>query len=121
MFVLDLHNVRVMFVCMNVTFYKTEAGSVPVIEYLRPLAEKQRKMVGGVIRAIQDKDAIPASAKAVTNRYPLCELSIGFHRIFYVVKGSTMILLHAYQKDSQKAPLDEMKIAEGRMKKALAK
>lgn len=105
---------------MDVRFYKTEAGHEPVKEYLRPLAREQRVMVGGVIRAIQDRNTMPASAKSIRGK--LCELSVGFHRIFYVMtKGPTMHLLHAYQKDSQKTPATHMKVARDRMQKVLAK
>lgn len=39
------------------------------------------------------------------------------HRIFYVVlKGNKMILLHAYLKKAQKAPLKEVEVARQRMK-----
>jgi phage-related protein len=42
------------------------------------------------------------------------------HRIFYVViKGSEMILLHAYLKKTQKAPLKEIRLAQQRMKSVL--
>ena len=109
-----------MFMFMDVRFYQTESGGEPVKEYLRPLAEKQRKMVGAVIRRIQDKSEIPSSAKAVKGRTPLCELSVGFHRVFYVMKGPMMVLLHAYQKNSQAAPEREMRVAEERMHKVLA-
>ena len=39
------------------------------------------------------------------------------HRIFYVVlKGNEMILLHAYLKKTQKAPIKEIEVAKQRMK-----
>ncbi|MFQ5685135.1 MAG: type II toxin-antitoxin system RelE/ParE family toxin [Candidatus Scalindua sp.] len=39
------------------------------------------------------------------------------HRIFYVVlKGNKMILLHAYLKKTQKAPVKEIQIAKQRFK-----
>ena len=42
------------------------------------------------------------------------------HRIFYVViVKNEMVLLHAYQKKSQKAPKKEIELAKKRMKEIL--
>lgn len=42
--------------------------------------------------------------------------SSGEFRIFYVdFKANTLVLLHAYQKKSQKAPTKEIEIAEQRL------
>lgn len=42
------------------------------------------------------------------------------HRIFYVaVDGDEIVLLHAYEKKSQKAPPNEIELAERRMKEVL--
>ena len=39
------------------------------------------------------------------------------HRVFYVViVGPTMVLLHAYKKQGQKAPRGEIQVAQARMK-----
>ena len=45
----------------------------------------------------------------------------GGYRVFYVViKKSTLVLLHAYKKQSQKAPEREIKTAMKRLKEVLA-
>lgn len=105
---------------MDVRFYATPAGTVPVKDYLRPLDVKQRRMVGGVIRSIQNGGPLPGSAKFHGRHAPLAELSIGYHRVFYVMKGSTMWLLHAFQKNTQKTPHSEEKVALARMAEVLA-
>ena len=44
----------------------------------------------------------------------------GSYRLFYVtLKGKVMVLLHGYKKQSQKAPIKELKIAKQRMKEVL--
>lgn len=91
-----------------------------VLNYLRSLAPEQRRLVGSVIRSIQDTGVIPGSARQIKEK--LWELKPGFHRIFYVVTtGPVMHLLHAVQKDTQKARPDDVKIARARMNKLLAK
>ena len=43
------------------------------------------------------------------------------YRIFYVtVQKETLVLLHAYKKQSQKAPIKEIEIAEKRLLEVLA-
>lgn len=106
---------------MDVRFYATPAGAVPVKDYLRPIDVKQRRMVGGVIRSLQEGGPFPKSAKFYAGHAPLAELSVGYHRVFYVMKGSTMWLLHAYQKNTQKTPYSEEKVALARMAEVLAK
>ncbi len=48
------------------------------------------------------------------------EITIGTHRIFYVViVGPEMVLLHAYRKRSSKAPGKELDVARKRMTEVL--
>jgi len=50
----------------------------------------------------------------------LWELKVSKSRVFYVViRGPEMVLLHAYRKQSQKAPPRELKVATKRMKEVL--
>lgn len=50
----------------------------------------------------------------------LWEIKISAQRVFYVViSGPEMVLLHAYKKESQKAPKNEIETAYRRMKDVL--
>ena len=50
----------------------------------------------------------------------LWEIKISQTRIFYaVIEGNTMVLLHAYKKQGQKAPQHEIETALRRMKEVL--
>lgn len=50
----------------------------------------------------------------------LWEIKVSRHRIFYVViVGPAMVLLHAYKKQGQRAPVRELDVARRRMKEVL--
>ena len=46
----------------------------------------------------------------------LYEIRSGRHRILYCIEGGIAILLHAFQKKSQKTPQKEIEVATKRMK-----
>ena len=47
----------------------------------------------------------------------LWELKFSMDRVFYcVITGPDLVLLHAYKKQGQRAPPDEIKLAKKRMK-----
>ena len=50
----------------------------------------------------------------------LWEVRIGPHRVFYVLLlQEEMVLLHAYRKQTQKAPARELELARRRMQEVL--
>jgi phage-related protein len=54
-------------------------------------------------------------------RGKLWEIKVSAQRVFYViVAGPTMVLLHAYKKQGNKAPAHEIAVAEQRMREVLA-
>lgn len=108
---------------MDVRFYETDAGSSPVLDYLRPLALDQRRIVGQAIRELQNKNSFAeAHVDVKTLKGKLCELRAGYHRVLYVVaEGSIIWLLLAYQKDTQKTPQGTIEVAMKRMDEVLAR
>jgi phage-related protein len=63
------------------------------------------------------------AARGVTFRQlagKLWELRIGPHRVVYVLRHrAEMVLLHAYRKQTQKAPARHLEIAQRRMREVL--
>ena len=52
--------------------------------------------------------------------HKLWEIKASRHRVFYVTTvGPTMVLLHAYKKQSRKAPRSEIDVARSRMHEVL--
>ena len=72
---------------------------------------------------LQDIEAFGLDGAAVSARHiegTLWELKFAIDRMFYVViSGPELVLLHAYKKQGQKAPLRELDVARRRMKDVL--
>jgi phage-related protein len=111
----------------NVRYFSSAAGQEPAREYMRACDEKQRMLLGRKIRQIQDTSIGEAGADVsiVKGREPLMELRIGYHRVFYVVTTvagvTTMWLLHACQKEGDKAKRFDLQAAERRMRELFAR
>ncbi len=91
-----------------------------VEDFLDGLPPERRAEVDAVLEDLKDYglDAPLVSMRQIKGK--LWELRIKQIRIFYVMVGSnTMVLLHAYKKQTQKAPQREIETALGRMKDLL--
>ncbi len=108
---------------MRIAFYTTASGRRPVVDYIKRQAKKER---AGLIEALEmieihGFDAPRMSFRQIKEK--LWEIKIKrrlSHRIFYlVVVRDEMVLLHAYQKKSQKAPKKEIELAMKRAKEIL--
>jgi phage-related protein len=100
-----------------IEFYLTASGRSPVAEYVQALPLDERAEIDAVL---EDLAAHGLKAPLVSMRQiegKLWELRIPPRtRIFYVmIEGTRMILLHAYKKQSQKAPPREIETARRRM------
>ncbi|HEX2571919.1 MAG TPA: type II toxin-antitoxin system RelE/ParE family toxin [Polyangia bacterium] len=106
---------------MKLSFYTTATGAHPVRKYLDKLEAKDAALVLAVLQdiALNGLEGSLVEVRCIQGK--LYELKITRHRIFYVmIQGPEMILLHAYKKESQKAPRREIEIAEKRMREVLA-
>lgn len=108
---------------MMIAFYTTASGRSPVVDYIKRQAKRER---AGMIEALEmieihGFDAPRMSFRQIKEK--LWEIRIKrrlSHRIFYVVHvKDEVVLLHAYQKKSQKAPKKEIALAEKRAKEIL--
>ena len=75
---------------LPIVFYRTSGGDEPVRDWLLSLTADVRKEIGGDIRNVQDG-------------WPMG-------------KPETMVLLHGFQKKTQKTPAAEIKLARRRQK-----
>ena len=107
---------------LSVNYWHNPSGKAPVEKYIDSIENKEeRAEILSVLNGIQENgtDAIGVEFRHIEGK--LWELKMRIysnqHRIFYVVlKGNKMILLHAYLKKTQKAPLKEVAVARQRMK-----
>jgi phage-related protein len=100
--------------------YTTASGRSPVDAYLDDLPVAERAEVLAVLEDLRQHglDAPLVSMRQIRGK--LWELRISRTRIFYVVVvGDTMVLLHAYKKQGQKAPTREIETAGRRMAEVL--
>ena len=105
---------------MRVEFYTTPSGRSPVEDDLIGLPIQEGAEDDAVLESIEQHglDAPLASMRQIRGK--LWELRISRNRIFYVVlKGDRMVLLHAYKKRGQKAPIREIETALRRMSEVM--
>src|SRR6266849_2454226 len=103
---------------MRILFYKTT--KVPVHEFIKELDVRDRAKVLACLKSIEDLGFESPRVQFRQIKGKLWEIKIkaasSGYRIFYVaVQQSSLVLLHAYKKQSQKAPTKEIAIAEKRM------
>ena len=106
---------------MEVRFYESVSGKIPVKEFLSRLLDIDQKRIEARIKAIRKYglDAVGLEFRFIDSK--LWEIKIrsvaGSYRLFYITfKNEIMVILHGYKKQSQKAPSRELKIAKQRMK-----
>ena len=99
-------------------FFVTATGREPVRDWLKDLPEEDRKAIGGDIRALElgEPLALPL-VKGFGDglwevRVRLSSRRIA--RVFFMLEGSEMVLLHGFIKKSQKTPDKEVKRARQR-------
>ncbi|MCI0672921.1 MAG: type II toxin-antitoxin system RelE/ParE family toxin [Myxococcaceae bacterium] len=108
---------------MRIRYYASPiSGREYVREYINALPSKERAQVLSELLDVQGAESL-SEAGVVTRQIKgkLWELKVSAERVFYVViSGPEMVLLHAYRKRGQKAPLREIEVATERMKEVLA-
>ena len=105
---------------MRLRYYATKRGAYPVAEYVESLSVPEQAVMAVLFQEISTRGL---QARGVSFRQiegKLWEIRGGAHRIFYVLRQQDeMVLLHAYRKQSQKAPVRQSEIARRRMKEVL--
>lgn len=103
---------------MKVVFYGSNRR--PVFDFICKLPKVDQARILGCLKNVEDLgfDSPRVEFRQINGR--LWEIKIrsisGGFRIFYsVIRSNTLVLLHAFQKKTQKAPLKEIKVAERRM------
>jgi phage-related protein len=105
---------------MKILFYTNARGRSPVYEIIKKLQAEDRLRIFACLKSIEELGLDCPRVQFRQIKGKLWEIKIktkhSGYRIFYVtVKQSVMVLLHVYQKQSQKAPKKEIEIATKRM------
>jgi phage-related protein len=110
---------------LQAAFFTTSAGKRPVRESLMEFAPEDRKSIGEDIATLEFcwPVGMPKCSpmKGVKGLYEIrSNISSGrIARVFFVLSGSEMVLLHGFVKKTQKTPEKELKLAVNRMKEVL--
>lgn len=106
---------------MHVHLFTTSNGRRSVEKYLDELTSDEAAHVVTMLQDIEEQGLAGTIAKVKHLRGDLYELKIRQHRLLFIqMMGPDILLLHAYKKQSGKAPRRELAIAEKRMKLARA-
>ena len=104
---------------IDVQFYKSDAGSIPVKEWLRKLTAADRKNIGDDIRTVEFgwPIGIPLVGKIDTDLWEVrSNLSNNrISRVLFTVYGDMMVLLHGFIKKTSKTPKNDLQTAKRRM------
>lgn len=104
---------------LDVRFFKTEAGTEPVRDWLRTLTATDRKLIGEDIKTVQFGwplgmplvDHLGGDIWEVRSR-----LDTRIARTLFATEDGIMILLHAFIKKQQKTPKPDLDLAKDRLK-----
>ena len=104
---------------IDVQFYKSDAGSIPVKEWLKKLTATDRKNIGNDIRTVEFgwPVGMPLVGKIDTDLWEVrSNLSNNrISRVLFTVYGDMMVLLHGFIKKTSKTPNNDLQIAKRRM------
>jgi phage-related protein len=104
----------------RVRFYRTAAGASPVEKYLDGLERREAEQVFAAILDIKAHGLEGSTLHLRPIAGKLWELKVSAQRVFYVVvTGPELVLLHAYRKQSRKAPRGEIETAMRRLSEVL--
>ena len=103
---------------LNAVFYQTETGNEPVREWLKSLPAHERKAIGIDICTVQIGYPIGMPlVRKMKGKYKICEVRTDLinriARVFFIVDGDSMVLLHGFIKKSQATPVAKVKKDEG--------
>lgn len=105
-------------------FYRQHNGKSLVHDFIKKLQPKDRLRIWACLKNVEELgfDCPRVQFRQISGKLweiKIKTMSAGY-RIFYVViKQSLIVLLHAYKKQSQKAPKREIEIAEKRILEVL--
>ena len=103
---------------LSVSFFRTDAGRLPVQQWLRELDKTARKVIGEDIRLVQFSWPLgmPLVRKMEAHLWEIrSHLSKGrTARILFTVEGNKMILLHGFIKKSRNTPQRDLNLARNR-------
>ena len=103
---------------LEVVFYRTQAGSEPVREWLLSLNRADRRAIGQDVKTAQYgwPLGMPLIRKLESRLWEVrSHTTSGIARVVFTVDEGVMVLLHGFVKKSQKTPAADLKAARQRL------
>jgi phage-related protein len=103
---------------LRVVFFQTESGTEPVREWLLTLTRDDRKVIGRDIKTVQFgwPLGMPLVRKLDRELWEVrTRLSNRIARVLFTVHQDVIVLLHGFNKKSQKTPMTDLEIARRRL------
>ena len=106
----------------EIIFYETDLGDKPVEEFLAQLEPAARAKLVRTLDLLRTRQIVPAKFWKKLTGSDLWEVRAEYAGNIYRIlattaKGNRVILLHGFQKKSQKTPRQDMEIAQQRQKR----
>jgi phage-related protein len=104
----------------EIRFYETDAGRSPVEAFLDTLPAKQALKAAWVINLVEDMETVPPEYfQKMSGTDDLWEIRVrvagNIFRFLGFFDGQALVVLsHAFQKKTQKTPLQAIRLAEDR-------
>lgn len=104
----------------RIGFFETNSGRIPVAEYIKEASKRDQAEIIHIIELLEEEGfellGTKFLAKLTKDLYELRIKGEQLHRILlFYWTGTGFIILHAFTKQSNKTPLDDLKTAEKRM------
>ncbi|KVA04454.1 hypothetical protein WI41_20315 [Burkholderia latens] len=106
-------------ITLAVRFFRTASGSEPVREWLNALGQVERRTIGEQIKTVQLgwPLGMPLVRKMSKDLWEIrVTLPTRNARVLFTVVGNTMVLLHAFFKQSPATPSDALDVSVARLK-----
>lgn len=100
-------------------FYQTSTGNEPVRDWLRALEKDVRLAVGTDVARVQIEWPVgkPLVGSMGTGLYEVrTSVDGNIYRVLFYVNDGALVLLHGFQKKSQKTPKADLDLARQRMR-----
>ena len=100
-------------------FYKSESGAEAVRDWLKSLPKEVMHEIGADIAKVQRRWPVsrPLVGSFVSGLYEVVStFNKNEYRVMFCVAEEAMVLLHGFQKKTQKTPPNDLKLARARQK-----
>ncbi|RQR35875.1 type II toxin-antitoxin system RelE/ParE family toxin [Burkholderia sp. Bp9142] len=106
-------------ITLGVRFFRTARGNEPVREWLKALGQIERRVIGEEIKTVQLgwPLGMPLVRKMSNDLWEIrVMLPRRSARVLFTAVGDTMVLLHAFFKQSQATPSDDLDVTVAQLK-----